>query len=223
MNSIFLNFQFRFGVKIWGICFKHQLVASLGNWAVVKFDKIVCFFPVRFGSNVQVGVWAHTSCRCSCADLKSQSVWLAAYSFLLTMKMVTASKQDLFLVLVWALLISCSLGSIYPEGEDKAAWDARINANIDKLHKRDVTLSIALTSDEVSKILGGKLRLRVNQTKTPIPLGKFTTSWTNSWSNYTQLIFINVILQCFGIAQLNMSHKRFGLSIWRNHKKIIFD
>ena len=81
------------------------------------------------------------------------------------------ARTNQFVALAWALLISCSYASIYPEGEDKEAWDTRINGKIDKLHKRDVVVKVSLTSDEVSKYQSGKLRLRVNQTRTPIPMG----------------------------------------------------
>ena len=70
------------------------------------------------------------------------------------------------------VVISCCQGSIYPEGEDKAAWDARINAKIDQLHKRDVNVNVALTADELAKVQNGKLRLSVYQIRTPIPFGK---------------------------------------------------
>ena len=81
-------------------------------------------------------------------------------------------KQHQLVSLIGILLISCTFASIYPEGEDKETWDARINAKIDKLHKRDVTLTVALSNDEVSKYQNGNLKLRFNQTRTPIPFGK---------------------------------------------------
>ena len=80
------------------------------------------------------------------------------------------SKQHLF-ALLGLLVFSSGQASIYPEGEDKEAWDARINGQIDALHKRDVTVKVALTQEELAKYKTGKLRLRVNQTKTSIPFG----------------------------------------------------
>ena len=74
--------------------------------------------------------------------------------------------------LIFCLYCALSQASIYPDGEDKESWDARINAKIDELHKRDVTLKVALSTDELVKSQAGKLRLRVNQTRTPIPFGK---------------------------------------------------
>ena len=81
------------------------------------------------------------------------------------------SKQLLISLVGILLVVSFCSSSIYPEGEDKASWDARINAKIDQLHKRDVTISVALTDDEVAKAQVGKIQLRVNQTRTPIPFG----------------------------------------------------
>lgn len=69
---------------------------------------------------------------------------------------------------VWASLGLLATASIYPEGEDKESWDARINAKIDRIHKRNVQLSI----DIPEELRGASLRLRVNQTKTPVPFGK---------------------------------------------------
>lgn len=69
-------------------------------------------------------------------------------------------------------LFAIAQASIYPEGEDKESWDARINAKIDQLHKRDATLKVTLNRDELQKHQLGKLRLRLNQTRTPIPFGK---------------------------------------------------
>ena len=82
------------------------------------------------------------------------------------------SKQHL-LSLVGLLALSFCQGSIYPAGEDKEAWDARINGQIDTLHKRDVTVKVALTQEELVKHKAGKLRLRVNQTASPIPFGTY--------------------------------------------------
>ena len=80
-----------------------------------------------------------------------------------------------YLLVLGALLVLCaalSQASIYPEGEDKESWDARINGKIDKLHKRDITLKVMLNENELLRSQAGNLRLRVNQTKTPIPFGK---------------------------------------------------
>ena len=71
---------------------------------------------------------------------------------------------------VFAAILALASASIYPEGEDKAAWDARINAKIDKLHKRDVTLKVQVPEE----LRGQKLGLRVHQTRTPIPFGSNT-------------------------------------------------
>ena len=71
------------------------------------------------------------------------------------------------LVLFFAVL-ALSQASIYPEGETKEEWDARINANIDKVRKNDVTFKIPLDGD----LKGRKFKLQVNQTRQSIPLGK---------------------------------------------------
>ena len=76
-----------------------------------------------------------------------------------------------FFLAISALALAVSVtASIYPDGEDKAAWDARINAKIDKLHKRDVRLSVELP--EELRGHQNNLRLRINQTRTPVPFGK---------------------------------------------------
>ena len=70
--------------------------------------------------------------------------------------------------------------SIYPDGEDKESWDARINAKIEKNHKRDVRLTIDLPEE----LRGQNLRLRVNQTRTPVPFGTLI-----------QIISVNILLR----------------------------
>ena len=74
--------------------------------------------------------------------------------------------------LVLLFLIVQAYASIYPDGEDKETWDARINAKIDQIHKRDVTISITLTPDELTRNQAGNLRLRVNQSRNAFPFGK---------------------------------------------------
>ena len=99
----------------------------------------------------------------------------------LVVSVILKMKQHPQIALLVALLISYACASIYPDGEDKEAWDARINGKIDKLHKRDVTLLVTLTDDEVSKHHSQGLRLRVNQTRTPIPFGKQQKLGTLYW------------------------------------------
>ena len=79
-------------------------------------------------------------------------------------------KQHLIVLVFTILFVNC-YGSIYPEGEDKESWDARINTNIDRLHKRNVKLRLLLTDDEFFHWQAGTLRLSVNQTRSPISFG----------------------------------------------------
>ena len=44
-----------------------------------------------------------------------------------------------------------ALASIYPEGEDEAAWHARIDANIDKNRKSDVTIRVKINPEKLCK------------------------------------------------------------------------
>ena len=70
--------------------------------------------------------------------------------------------------LVLALsIISLTTASIYPPGETKQQWDARINRNIDRRHKRTVTVKMPLSK----KWRGKKLKLLVRQTAQTFPLG----------------------------------------------------
>ena len=64
-------------------------------------------------------------------------------------------------------LLNVITASIYPHGETKEQWDARINAKIEKRHKRLVTLKIPLSAHRQ----GQQLRLRVVQTAHTFPLG----------------------------------------------------
>ena len=69
---------------------------------------------------------------------------------------------------VLATGLALALGSIYPEGETKEQWDARIDANIDRVRKNDVTITIPLGEER----WGQRFSLRVNQTRQSFPLGK---------------------------------------------------
>ena len=91
----------------------------------------------------------------------------------MTLRLKMGVRHQAIALIGIIVVISGCQGSIYPDGEDKAAWDARINAKIDTLHKRDVNIEVDLSADELAKAQVGKLRLRVNQTRTPIPFGKF--------------------------------------------------
>ena len=75
-------------------------------------------------------------------------------------------------ILATLSLVCLVSGSIYPDGETKEEWDARINAKIERRHKRDVTVKIPLSQDR----WGQKLRLRVNQTAQSFPMGKYKSS-----------------------------------------------
>ena len=59
-------------------------------------------------------------------------------------------------------------GSIYPDGETKEQWDARINAKVEKRHMRDVPVKIPLARSR----WGPNFKLRVNQTAPSFPMGK---------------------------------------------------
>lgn len=71
------------------------------------------------------------------------------------------------ILLVVSAVVCLAVASIYPEGETKEEWDARINAKIDKRHKRDVTFKIPLSE----KLRGQNLRLRVDHTRQTFPMG----------------------------------------------------
>ena len=73
-----------------------------------------------------------------------------------------------FRVLAFVSLLNVVTASIYPDGETKEQWDARINAKIEKRRKRMVTLKIPLSAHRQ----GQQLRLRVVQTAQTFPLGK---------------------------------------------------
>ena len=46
-----------------------------------------------------------------------------------------------------------ALASIFPEGEDEVAWHARIDANIDKNRKSDVTIRVKIDPAKLCKTL----------------------------------------------------------------------
>ena len=45
-----------------------------------------------------------------------------------------------------------ALASIFPEGEDEVAWHARIDANIDKNRKSDVTIRVKIDPAKLCKL-----------------------------------------------------------------------
>jgi hypothetical protein len=45
-----------------------------------------------------------------------------------------------------------ALASTFPEGEDEAAWHARIDANIDKNRKSDVTIRVKIDPAKLCKV-----------------------------------------------------------------------
>ena len=45
-----------------------------------------------------------------------------------------------------------ALASIFPEGEDEVAWHARIDANIDKNRKSDVTVRVKIDPAKLCKL-----------------------------------------------------------------------
>ena len=104
-------------------------------------------------------------------------------SFLLKKKMhifvrlYTVSRaQTKSRVIMWSSLYFISalpfvLCSIYPDGETKEQWDARINAKIDKRHKRNVEIRLPLPDDWN----GENIELTINQTRQSFPMGKKST------------------------------------------------
>ena len=48
--------------------------------------------------------------------------------------------------------LAVALASIFPEGEDEVAWHARIDANIDKNRKSDVTIRVKIDPAKLCKL-----------------------------------------------------------------------
>ena len=92
-------------------------------------------------------------------------------------------------ILATLSLVCLVSGSIYPDGEAKEEWDARINAKIERRHKRDVTVKIPLSQNR----WGQKLRLRVNQTAQSFPMGKFLTIQSQEYF-FSKYVCLQVLL-----------------------------
>jgi hypothetical protein len=58
----------------------------------------------------------------------------------------------LFQLILLLVTLADALASIFPEGEDEAAWHARIDANIDKNRKSDVTIKVKIDPAKLCKI-----------------------------------------------------------------------
>ena len=80
----------------------------------------------------------------------------------------SVSRQKMKILVILSVAFCLVSGSIYPDGETKEQWDARINAKIEKRHMRDVTVKIPLAKSK----WGQNLKLRVKQTAQSFPMGK---------------------------------------------------